>query len=121
MRFEIKAGGWILILVGLAGLSLIVFALGLFAGYDMAHSTSPEATQAASVYPLPNPPPVPEVAQAPAASANQASSTAAASNPAATKTKPSKSGTSSLAMDRMDKNVGPVGTSPSVNEAAAPT
>src|SRR5580658_1412304 len=56
MRFEIKPGGAILILVGLAGLSVVVFALGLFAGYDMARNTAPEAPQAASVYPAPNPP-----------------------------------------------------------------
>ena len=112
MRFEIKAGGWILILVGLAGLSLIVFALGLFAGYDMAHNTAPEAPQAASVYPLPNPPPVPEVAKAPAPSSNQAVAAKA------DKTKPSNAGTSSLAMD---KDAGPAGTSPSRNVAKAPT
>src|SRR5271167_2847137 len=111
MRFEIKAGGWILILVGLAGLSLIVFALGLFAGYDMAHNTAPEATQAASVYPLPNPPPAPEVAKAPAAPPEQTLSAKAAD-----KIKPSKANASSLAMD---KDAGPVGNGPSRNVAPA--
>jgi cell division septation protein DedD len=106
MRFEIKAGGWILILVGLAGLSLVVFALGLFAGYDMARNTAPEATQAASVYPLPNPPPAPDVAKASSASAEPAASTRSA----AEKPLPLNSGASSLAMD---KNAGPVGAVPS--------
>jgi cell division septation protein DedD len=110
MRFEIKAGGWILILVGLAGLSLIVFALGLFAGYDMAHNTAPEPTQAASVYPLPNPPPVAEVAKPLAPSTNQAVATKA------DKTRPANAGASSLAMD---KDAGPVGSSPSRNVSNA--
>jgi hypothetical protein len=59
MRFEIRTGGWILIALGLLGLSVIVFAFGIYAGYDIARSTAPEAPQAASVYPLPNPPPAP--------------------------------------------------------------
>ena len=80
MRFEIKAGGAILILVGLAGLSVVVFALGLFAGYDMARNTAPEAPQAASVYPLPNPP-ASEAAQAPAKSPDQVASVPASPNP----------------------------------------
>ncbi len=115
MRFEIKAGGTILILVGLAGLSLIVFALGLFAGYDMARSTAPEAPQAASVYPLPNSPPAPDLAKAPVKS-SQPASTQAAANAAAAKTKPSDSGTSSLSMD---KNAGPVAAPPSRTVANA--
>jgi cell division septation protein DedD len=106
MRFEIKTGGWILILIGLAGLSMVVFALGLFAGYDMARSTTPEAPQAASVYPLPNPPPAPEVAKAPAKSSDEVASTQAA------KTKPLKAG-GPLAMD---KNAGPI--TPSRSNAA---
>jgi septal ring-binding cell division protein DamX len=57
MRFEIRAGGAFLILIGLAGLSGVVFALGLVAGYEMARQTSPDTSQVASVYPLPNPPP----------------------------------------------------------------
>jgi cell division septation protein DedD len=114
MRFEIKAGGWILILVGLAGLSLIVFALGLFAGYDMARSTAPEATQAASVYPLPNPPSAPDIAKASGASSEEA----AAPKTAGIKTRPPNVGAASLAMD---KNVGPVGAAPSGKVANAAT
>src|ERR1700722_8197977 len=56
MRFEIRAGGGILILAGLVGLSGAVFALGLVAGYEMARQTQPELSQISSTYPLPNPP-----------------------------------------------------------------
>src|ERR1700722_5886281 len=56
MRFEIRAGGWILILAGLVGLSGAVFALGLVAGYEMARQTQPDVNQISSTYPLPNPP-----------------------------------------------------------------
>ncbi|HYA34857.1 MAG TPA: SPOR domain-containing protein [Candidatus Binataceae bacterium] len=55
MRFEIRAGGAFLILVGLAGLSCVVFALGLVAGYEMARQTAPAPVQVAT-YPLPAPP-----------------------------------------------------------------
>jgi hypothetical protein len=85
MRFEIRTGGWILILFGLVGLSLIVFALGLFAGYDMARSTAPEAPQAASVYPLPNPPP--DLAKAPSNSPAQSVAPASAAAKAVDKTR----------------------------------
>ena len=99
MRFEIKAGGAILILVGLAGLSLIVFALGLFAGYDVAHNSVSEAPQAASVYPLPNPPPEAEAAKTAPKSSNEMASTQPAKP--AVKAKSSEPATLS-----MDKNAG---------------
>ncbi len=114
MRFEIRTGGWILIALGLLGLSVIVFAFGIYAGYDIARSTTPEAPQAASVYPLPNPPPVPEVAKAPVAVPEQK----AASKAVAQKTKPT--GPPSLAMD---KDAGPVASPAShtvANAAVAP-
>lgn len=80
MRFEIRAGGAFLILIGLAGLSGVVFALGLVAGYQMARQTSPDTSQVASVYPLPNPPPESQPSQvASPAEANAAPSPAAAS------------------------------------------
>jgi cell division septation protein DedD len=109
MRFEIKAGGWVLITLGLLGLSVIVFAFGIYAGYDMARSTAPEAPQAASVYPLPNPPVASELANAPAKSSEKTASTSAASA-ALAKTKPSNPGAGALAMD---KDAGPVTASPS--------
>ena len=72
MRFEIRAGGGILILAGLVGLSGAVFALGLVAGYEMARQTQPDVSQISSTYPLPNPPeklpPVSEMSPAAAAS-----------------------------------------------------
>jgi cell division septation protein DedD len=72
VRFEIRAGGGILILAGLVGLSGAVFALGLVAGYEMARQTQPDVNQISSTYPLPNPPeklpPVSEMSPAVAAS-----------------------------------------------------
>jgi cell division septation protein DedD len=100
MRFEIKTGGAILILVGLAGLSVVVFALGLFAGYDMARNTAPEAPQAASVYPAPNPPPGSDVA-------TNSSDDAVASKPQKV-AKVKASAADSGASLSMDKNAGPV-------------
>jgi DedD protein len=55
MRFEIKAGGTVLILAGLIGLSGAVFALGLVAGYEMARQNQPDINQISTTYPLPNP------------------------------------------------------------------
>jgi cell division septation protein DedD len=87
MRFEIRAGGVFLILVGLIGLSGVVFALGLVAGYEMARQTAPEPIQAAGVYPLPSQPEASPAAQASPAQAMNASaaSPVAAASPAAEK------------------------------------
>jgi DedD protein len=109
MRFEIKAGGAILILVGLAGLSVVVFALGLFAGYDMARNTAPEAPQAASVYPAPNPP----------AGSSDVAATSSKSSDDVASIKPAKAVAKIKASDNpavslsMDKNAGPVESPPS--------
>jgi DedD protein len=73
MRFEIRAGGAFLILLGLLGLSCVVFALGLVAGYEMARQTAPETVQQAGVYPVPSPP-----------AAEASPSAAQAMNPSAT-------------------------------------
>ena len=64
MRFEIRAGGAILILLGLAILSGVVFALGLAAGYQMARQSNPETPQVASVYSLPAASPASDTAAA---------------------------------------------------------
>jgi cell division protein FtsN len=68
MRFEIRTGGTIVILVGLIGLSGAVFALGLIAGYEMGKQNQPDLNQISSTYPLPNPPekpaPVAEISPA---------------------------------------------------------
>ncbi|MGA8793719.1 hypothetical protein, partial [Candidatus Binatus sp.] len=74
MRFEIRAGGAFLILLGLVGLSGAVFALGLVAGYEMARQNQPDLNQISSTYPLPNPPasgekPAPVTEMSPAAAA----------------------------------------------------
>jgi cell division protein FtsN len=71
MRFEIRAGGGFLILLGLVGLSGAVFALGLVAGYEMARQNQPDLSQISSTYPLPNPPekPAPVAEMPPAAAA----------------------------------------------------
>ena len=73
MRFEIRAGGGVLILFGLVGLSGAVFALGLVAGYEMARQSQPDMSQISSTYPLPNPPenPAPVSEMSPAAEASR--------------------------------------------------
>ena len=52
MRFEIKAGGLIAILLGLAALSGAVFVMGLTAGYDVGRQTQIDAQKAAVEYPV---------------------------------------------------------------------
>ncbi|MGH7923664.1 MAG: SPOR domain-containing protein [Candidatus Binatus sp.] len=80
MRFEIRAGGGILILLGLVGLSGAVFALGLVAGYEMARQNQPDLSQISTTYALPNPPekpaPVSEMSSAAVASPSVASEAA---------------------------------------------
>lgn len=56
MRFEIRAGGLILILLCVLGASAIVFFLGMIAGHGIANQEQ-AAQDAAAVYPLPSPPP----------------------------------------------------------------
>ena len=114
MRFEIKTGGWILIGLGLGALSFVVFALGLFAGYDMARNTAPEASQAASVYPLPNSP-APEIATSPPKSPEVTTSKQPVTAKVASKPGGGVSSTSSLSMD---KDAGPV--APSSHTLAKP-
>ncbi len=55
MRFEIRSGGVLLILVGLAVLSGAVFVLGLVAGYEIASQNQANTSQLATVYPMPAP------------------------------------------------------------------
>jgi DedD protein len=91
MRFEIRAGGGFLILVGLVGLSAGVFGLGLVAGYEMARGNTPDLNQISSTYPLPSPPekpaPVSEMSSSAVASPAVASPSVA-SGPAAAPIKP---------------------------------
>jgi cell division septation protein DedD len=114
MRFEIRAGGAFLILAGLAGLSFVVFALGLVGGYKMAQSNSPDASPVASVYPLPNPPPSSDLAKAP----DSSSAGVASVKPASVKPVPKIKDRSSTAANSaasslsMDKDAGPVVPAP---------
>jgi DedD protein len=71
MRFEIRTGGALAILIGLGLLSGSVFLLGLVAGYEMGRQQE-GSRQFADVYPLPSPPaiePSPAPANPPAAEA----------------------------------------------------
>jgi septal ring-binding cell division protein DamX len=88
MRFEIGAGGLLLILIGLAGLSGSVFVFGMFAGYEVARQDQPNAGLA-MVYPLPSTPlasssAVPSPALNPSAAATAAPVAAAGALPAPT-------------------------------------
>ncbi len=80
MRFEIRAAGGFIILLGLLGLSGAVFVLGLVAGNYMARQNQPDINQISSTYPLPNPPekPAPVSEMSPAAEASPAVASAPA-------------------------------------------
>jgi hypothetical protein len=56
MRFEIKSGGIVAILFGVAALSGAVFMLGLLAGYDVGRESQSSAAQVATAYPIAAPP-----------------------------------------------------------------
>jgi DedD protein len=88
MRFEIRAGGGFLILVGLVGLSAGVFGLGLVAGYEMARGNTPDLNQISSTYPLPSPPEKPAPVSEMSSSASAVASPSVASGPAAAPIKP---------------------------------
>jgi hypothetical protein len=81
MRFEIKSGGVIAILFGVAALSGGVFMLGLLAGYDVGRESQSSAAQVATDYSVSTPPAsaAPAVESAP----TPANATAAASAPLA--------------------------------------
>jgi cell division septation protein DedD len=56
MRFEIRAGGIFVILIGLVVLSGAVFFLGVMAGNEIAKQNTPDQSQVSSMFPLPSPP-----------------------------------------------------------------
>ena len=56
MRFEIKSGGVVAILFGVAALSGAVFVFGLLAGYDVGRESQSSVAQVATAYPLGTPP-----------------------------------------------------------------
>ena len=52
MRFEIKSGGVVAIVFGIAALSGAVFMLGLLAGYDVGRESKVSTAQVATAYPV---------------------------------------------------------------------
>jgi septal ring-binding cell division protein DamX len=79
MRFEIRAGGIFVILIGLVVLSGAVFFLGVMAGNEIARQNTPDQSQVSSMFPLPSPPAVaPTPTPAPLAALNPPSVPAAA-------------------------------------------
>jgi cell division septation protein DedD len=89
MRFEIRAGGLIFILLCLGGLSAAVFVFGLIAGHEMARQEQ-VAQEAAAVYPLPSLPeamatPAPAISQASAVPAEKAAPAAGSASVSSTK------------------------------------
>jgi DedD protein len=81
MRFEIKSGGVVAILFGVAALSFAVFMLGLLAGYDVGRESQSSAAQVATAYPVAAPPATGTAASAPLASAPADHSVTAATVP----------------------------------------
>ena len=77
MRFEIKSGGMVAILLGVTGLSAAVFLFGLLSGYDVGRESQSSAAQVATAYPV-EPPPSTAPAVSPVASPSPATATAPA-------------------------------------------
>jgi len=79
MRFEIRAGGIFVILIGLVVLSGTVFFLGVMAGNEMARQKTSDHSEVSSMFPLPSPPAVaPTPTPAPLAALNPPSASAPA-------------------------------------------
>jgi septal ring-binding cell division protein DamX len=77
MRFEIRAGGLFVILIGLVVLSGAVFFLGVMAGNEIARQNTPDQSQVSSMFPLPSPPALaPTPTPAPLAALNPPPATA---------------------------------------------
>jgi septal ring-binding cell division protein DamX len=118
MRFEIGAGGTIVILIGLVGLSGAVFGLGLVAGHELA-SQEPPIQQTASSVALPPAPALPAAASAavaaPAPSAPLADSASAPAPDSAPPVSPD-----AAVMPPAGMPVGDGGGAPALSGAAAP-
>ena len=83
MRFEIRAGGFFVILLGLFGLSGAVFFLGVMAGNEIGKQNTPDTAQVSSTFPLPSAPAVePTSNNAPIAAMNPTPGPMAAVSPA---------------------------------------
>lgn len=59
MRFEIRGGGIALILISIMLLSVTVFFMGLFAGYDVGRQTQVDTSKVVTAYPV-QPQPAPQ-------------------------------------------------------------
>jgi cell division protein FtsN len=79
MRFEIKTGGILAILVGIGVLSGAVFALGVLAGYDLGRESEVSTAQVATTYPLASE----ATESSPAAAPSEVGNAAAESSPEA--------------------------------------
>src|SRR5271155_4873670 len=97
MRFEIRGGGVIMILVGILGLSSAVFIFGLLAGYDVGRQSASATQEVATTYSIPSAPlmTASSAPAAPAAPAPEAAPREVAENPpdtdaSDTETKPAK-------------------------------
>lgn len=106
----------ILVVVGLAGLSLVVFALGLAAGYRLA---SYSAT-AARVYRLPNPPSGSDAAAAQIKSDRLAPTGYPSARPATTQLKTSRRANSSASLYTLNQNAEPGAKAPNTSASETP-
>src|SRR5208283_5409057 len=77
MRFEIRGGGFFVILLGIAALSSAVFMFGLLAGYDVGRQSQLTTEEVATTYSIPSAP----LAEAPTAPAMAATPAAIAAEP----------------------------------------
>jgi septal ring-binding cell division protein DamX len=87
MRFEVKTGGVVAILLGLAALSGAVFVMGLTAGFDVGSQTQIDAKKGEVEYPV-SPPTSPAAAATEVAHADARASAPAAASTAAPRTGP---------------------------------
>ena len=100
MRFEIGKGGAFFMVVGLLGLSVAVFVLGMIAGENLAQQNQPDSSLVASEFPVASPPAAPPTTSAQMQQASVASpATAPAANtaPAAQSSSPAAEPASSVA------------------------
>jgi hypothetical protein len=108
MRFEIKSGGIVAILFGVAALSGAVFMLGLLAGYDVGRESQSSAAQVATAYPIAAPP---------ASEASTAAPSVAPSSAPLASAPPDHSVTSASAPSSPANSIAPVAPIPPVASA----
>ena len=115
MRFEIGPGGGIIILVGLLGLSAVVFFLGMISGREMAQ-TEQGQSQLAAVYPMPGGAP----GSSPPEAAEPAAPVAAATLTAPPRAEAAPKNTSPTALPKAPSNRALASVSPAHRAAPAP-